>query len=294
MKITLTGASGFIGGRLVDRLLAKGHEIHVLGRRRPAGQLTFHTWDAARDSSVALAAIDGAQAVIHLAGEPVAQRWTSQAKQSIRASRVNGTQQLVKALLALKRRPEVLISASAIGFYGERGDEVLTETSKPGSGFLPSLCVEWENLAAQFGERAVQLRLGIVLGPDGGALAKMVTPFRFGVGGTIGSGRQWMSWIHVDDVVGLILFALENAKVKGPMNVTAPAPVRNTEFTKSLAAALHRPAILPVPGFALRVLFGEMSSIMTGSLRVEPMVAMRAGYQFRFAALDGALADLFD
>jgi len=293
MKITLTGASGFIGGRLVDRLIEKGHELHVLGRRRPSNRVTFHTWDAARDASVPVAAIEGAQAVIHLAGEPVAQRWTESAKQRIRASRVNGTQQLVKALSALPARPEVLISASAIGFYGERGDEVLTETSRPGNGFLPDLCVEWEGLAAHFSGRVVQLRLGIVLGPDGGALAKMVTPFRFGMGGTIGSGKQWMSWIHVDDVVGLILFALENPQVQGPVNATAPSPIRNSEFTKSLGAALHRPAILPVPAFALKLMFGEMASIMIGSQRVEPAVAERAGYKFRFPALNGALADLF-
>lgn len=294
MKITLTGASGFIGGRLVDRLLAQGHELHVLGRRRPASLppvVAFTSWDAMRDSSVPADAVKDAEAVIHLAGEPVAQRWTTAAKERIRVSRVKGTQQLVSAL---SRQTAVLISASAIGFYGDRGDEVLTESSPPGRGFLPDVCVQWEAEVAKFNGRVVQLRLGIVLGPEGGALAKMVTPFRFGVGGRIASGQQWMSWIHVDDVVGMILFALENAEVKGPMNATAQDPVRNAEFTKALAHALHRPAILPVPAFALKLGFGEMSTIIIASQRVEPAVAEHAGYRFRFAALEPALADLFE
>ena len=298
MKITLTGASGFIGGRLVNRLLADGHTLHVLGRRRAStlpAPVLFTRWDALTDTRVPPDALSGADAIIHLAGEPVAQRWTDSARQKIRASRVRGTTQIVEGVRAMDRPPSVLVSASAIGYYADRGDEVLTETSTPGRGFLAELCVEWEQLAREvesLGVRVAPVRLGIVLGPDGGALKQMLTPFRLGVGGRIGSGRQWMSWIHVDDVVGLIAFATKNAKMSGPVNATAPAPVRNSDFTKSLAGVLHRPAIFPVPEFVLKIIFGEMSSVVTGSQRVLPAVAERAGYDFRFTDLDRALADL--
>jgi uncharacterized protein (TIGR01777 family) len=281
MNITVTGATGFIGKRLVRHLLQSGHSIHALGRKQgvelPAESLA------------------DADAVIHLAGEPVAQRWTPEAKQRIRSSRVDGTRNLVNALAKQSRRPQVLICASAIGYYGSRGGEVLTETSSPGHDFLSQVVVEWEQAAQQveaLGIRVVSLRFGVVLGTDGGALAKMLTPFRFGVGGRLASGQQWMSWIHVDDVIGLIRFALENPTIHGPMNATAPLPVTNADFTKELAAALQRPAIFPVPSFALKLLFGEMADVMLASQRVIPQAAQSAGYRFEYPELRPALVRL--
>jgi uncharacterized protein len=281
MNITVTGAGGFIGARLVQNLLASGHSVHALGRRQSVELPT---------ESLATA-----DAIIHLAGEPVAQRWTPEAKQRIRSSRVDGTRNLVNALAKLSRRPHVLVCASAIGYYGSRGDEVLTETSSPGRDFLAQVVVDWEQStreAEALGIRVVPLRFGVVLGKDGGALAKMLTPFRFGLGGRLASGQQWMSWIHVDDVIGLIRFALENSTIRGPMNATAPQPVPNVEFTKELAAALHRPAIFPVPRFALKLLFGEMAEVILGSQRVIPQAARSAGFQFEYPELRPALLRL--
>lgn len=294
MKITLTGASGFLGGRLVGRLMDQGHTLHLLGRSRPKGAVFFTPWDAVREEP-SREALEGAEAVIHLAGEPVAQRWSPEVKERIRTSRVNGTNALVKVLGSLPVRPKVLIAASAIGFYGERGDDLCTEATTAGTGFLPEVCVEWEKAAEAaraYGIRVVLIRIGLVLGPNGGALEKMLPPFRMGVGGVIGDGRQWMSWIHVDDVVGLILHALENGNVQGPVNATAPRPVRNSEFTKALGRVLHRPTIFPVPTLALRVLYGEMAQIVLASQRVEPVVAQRSGYVFRYPDLLPALQDL--
>ncbi len=294
MKITLTGASGFLGNRLVAQLLERGHALHLLGRTRPKAKVEFSQWDAVNAEPPA-AALEGAEAVIHLAGEPVAQRWTPEVKERIRTSRVNGTNALVKVMGTLAAPPKVLIAASAIGFYGERGDDLCTEATTAGQGFLPEVCVEWEKAAAAaktFGTRVVLVRIGIVLGPDGGALEKMLPPFRMGVGGVIGNGRQWMSWIHVDDVVGLILHALENPTVQGPVNATAPRPVRNSEFTKALGRVLGRPTIFPVPTLALQALYGEMAQIVLASQRVEPVAAQRGGYAFRYPDLLPALQDL--
>jgi len=295
MNVTLTGATGFVGSHLVAKLLAGGHQVHVLGRRRspklPAS-VSFSEWNAASEpppDSVA-----GADAVIHLAGEPVAQRWTSQAKARIRDSRVEGTRLLVNALSGQPRRPAVFVCASAIGIYGSRGDEALTETSAPGQGFLAQVVTDWESVA-QAAEplsiRVVSVRFGIVLG-QGGALAKMLPAFRLGIGGRIGSGRQWMSWIHIADAVDLILLALSNSTLKGPVNTTSPQPVTNLEFTRVLAAALHRPAIFPVPEAALKLLFGEMASMLLGSQRVLPKAAEAAGFRFRYAELRPALEEI--
>ncbi|MBL8175871.1 MAG: TIGR01777 family oxidoreductase [Bryobacterales bacterium] len=298
MRITLTGASGFIGSRLIARLRERGHTLHLMGRRRPAELpegVDFTVWDANSGMAPAEEALRGAEAVIHLAGEPVAQRWTAEVKERIRKSRLEGTQALVGALGGMATKPRVLVAASAIGFYGDRGEEVLTEAAKPGSGFLPEVCAGWENAsleAGKLGIRTVLLRIGIVLGPDGGALAKMVTPFRMGVGGKVGNGRQWMSWIHAEDAVGLIVHGLET-QVEGPMNVTAPGAVRNEEFTAALAGALHRPALIPAPEFGLKLMFGEMATMLTSSQRVECAVARKSGYRFQFPELGGALADLF-
>jgi uncharacterized protein (TIGR01777 family) len=274
MKIAMTGATGFLGRRVTQKLLDSGHSVDALPRRT--------------------ASIPDVDAVIHLAGEPVAQRWTPAAKARIRDSRVEGTRRLIEALSALPHRPQVLVCASAVGIYGSRGDELLTETSARGQGFLSNVVTEWEK-AAQLGEplgiRVVRLRLGVVLGP-GGALSKMLPPFRFGVGGRISSGQQWMSWIHIDDAVSLILFAIQNASVTAAVNATAPQPVTNLEFTRELAAALHRPAILPVPRFALKLLFGEMADVVLASQRVVPKAALLAGFRFQYPQLRPALANV--
>ena len=228
---------------------------------------------------------------MHLAGEPIAQRWTREVRERIQSSRVAGTGAVVDAMMRAQHRPSVLISASAIGYYGSRGDEELTEDSAPGDDFLARLGVEWEHEAEKFAGRVVKLRIAMVLGP-GGALKKMLPPFRMGMGGRIGDGRQWVSWIHLEDLVSLIRFAIENAVVSGPMNASAPEPVRNAEFTEQLARAVHRPAILPIPKFALRILFGEMAQVVLASQRVLPKAAHKAGFGFRFPRLGDALRDI--
>ena len=293
MKIVITGATGFVGSRLTNTLLDGGHSIRALVRRRAYGLPgvdQIYEWDSAQGEPPP-ESLEGADAVIHLAGESVARRWSPEVKRLIRTSRVDGTRHLVNALSTLSRRPRVLICASAIGFYGSRGDEVLTEEAVPGDDFLARVVVDWEKsavLAEALGIRVVRLRLGVVLG-KGGALAKMLPPFRMGVGGRIGSGRQWMSWIHIEDVIGLIQFALANDALAGPVNATAPKPVTNSEFTRDLGSALHRPAIFPVPKFALKMMFGEMAEVIIASQRVVPAVAVNPGYRFRFPELSPAL-----
>jgi uncharacterized protein (TIGR01777 family) len=296
MNVTVSGASGFIGRRLVEKLLAAGHSVHVLSRNPraavPAGAAVSQ-WDP-MVGAPPRASLEGADAVVHLAGEPVAQRWTEVAKARIRGSRVIGTGRLVDALAALERRPAALVCASAIGIYGDRGDETLTETSRPGSGFLAEVCVEWEKQAqraATLGMRVASVRIGIVLAKHGGALAKMLPPFRGFAGGRMGSGRQWMSWIHLDDLAALIAWTLEHP-VEGAVNGTAPNPVTNSEFTAALAGALHRPAIFPVPEFALRAIFGEMSQVLLASQRVQPEAALGSSFRFHFPELRPALEDV--
>jgi len=297
MNITVTGASGFIGNHLIHELLDAGHSIHALGRKRNASlpqAVRFSEWRSA-ESEPPSEALATADAIVYLAGESVAQRWTPDVKQRIRGSRVDGTQNLVNALAKQSRRPQVLVCASAIGYYGSRGDEVLTETSAPGSDFLAQVVIDWEQAARQaeaLGIRVVPLRFGVVLGKGGGALAKMLPPFRLGLGGRLASGQQWMSWIHVDDVIAMIRFSLDNSAARGPMNATSPHPVRNAEFTEQLAAALHRPAIFPVPKFALKTLVGEMAEVILASQRVLPETAQSAGFQFQYPELRPALVRL--
>jgi len=297
MNITVTGASGFIGNHLIHELLDAGHSIHALGRKRNASlpqAVRFSEWRSA-ESEPPSEALATADAIVYLAGESVAQRWTPDVKQRIRGSRVDGTQNLVNALAKQSRRPRVLVCASAIGYYGSRGDEVLTETSAPGSDFLAQVVIDWEQAARQaeaLGIRVVPLRFGVVLGKGGGALAKMLPPFRLGLGGRLASGQQWMSWIHVDDVIAMIRFSLDNSAARGPMNATSPHPVRNAEFTEQLAAALHRPAIFPVPKFALKTLVGEMAEVILASQRVLPEAAQSAGFQFQHPELRPALVRL--
>ena len=296
MNITVTGATGFIGAQLMRKLLAAGHTVHALARKRPPtlpASVRFSEWDSTRGEppreSLAIA-----DAIVNLAGEPVAQRWTPEVKRRIRGSRVDGTRHLVNALSTQSRRPQALVNASAIGIYGSRGDEILTEDSEPGYDFLARVVIDWEKsaeLAESLGIRVVRLRFGMVLG-NGGALAKMLPPFRLGLGGRIGSGKQWMSWIHIDDLTSLILSAVTNAAAHGPMNATAPNPATNADFTKALGAVLHRPAILPVPKFALKLIFGEMSTVVLASQRVLPQAAQTTGFQFEYPQLKAALARL--
>jgi uncharacterized protein len=291
MRITLTGATGFIGARLCDSLRHAGHELSLL-TRNPRGRAGYAAWDPLAGPPAELAA---PEAVVHLAGEPVAQRWSPEVKRRIRDSRVLGTRHLVQALGALPVKPRVLVAASAIGYYGDRGDEVLTEDSTPGAGFLPETCVEWEReaqAAEALGIRVVRLRIGIVLGAGGGALAQMLPPFRICAGGRLGDGRQWMSWIHLADAAGLIQWAIGNDAVAGPLNLAAPAPARNAEFTAVLARVLKRPAIFAVPTLGLKLLFGEMARVLLESQRAEPRSALAAGYSFRFPELEPALRDL--
>ena len=284
MNVTITGATGFIGRRLAEVLQQNGHQVRPLSR-------TEWNVTAAEPPSQSLVKAD---AIVHLAGEPVAQRWTLEAKRKILDSRVRGTHNIVTALSTLSRRPQVMVCASAIGIYGERGDELLTESSPAGSGFLADVCKEWEqqaDLAASLGMRVVKLRTGIVLGKNGGALQKMLPPFRAFVGGKIGSGRQWMSWIHLDDLVGVIRHAIEHP-LNGVVNGTAPNPATNSQFTGELAVALRRPALFPVPAFALKAMFGEMSEMLLSSQRVLPKAAESSGYRFQFPQLGEALRDL--
>jgi uncharacterized protein (TIGR01777 family) len=248
-------------------------------------------WDATREPPPA-STLAGVDAIVHLAGESVARRWTAERKRRIRESRVTGTRHLVDAVEARRERPRVMVAASAIGIYGERGEETITEESEPGTGFLPEVCVAWEaeaRRAETLGMRVVRLRIGVVLGADGGALAAMLPLFKLGLGGPVGSGRQWMSWIHRDDVVGLVLDALERAVAAGAVNATAPEPVRNKDFARALGAALRRPALLPAPAFALRLAFGEMAEVLLGGQRVLPARAQTIGYTFRFPSLAAAL-----
>jgi uncharacterized protein len=296
MNYLVTGATGFIGRPLVEELLRRGHSVNYLARRRSQdldSRAAFHLWNPAEDLS--LSSVPRLDAIIHLAGEPVAQRWTEEVKRRIYESRVQGTGQLVAAVGRLQHRPSVLVSASAIGYYGDRGGDILTEASSAGTGFLADLCVHWEREALQaceHGIRVVPLRISAVLGTGGGALKKMVPPFRMGLGGRLGSGRQWMSWIHLRDMVRLLIFAAENESVSGPMNGSSPGPVTNAEFTKTLARQLHRSAVFPAPKFALRIVLGEMVDFLFSSERVIPEAAQRAGFSFEHPSLEGALRNV--
>jgi uncharacterized protein (TIGR01777 family) len=241
--------------------------------------------------------VSGFDAVVHLAGESVVGRWTAEKKKAIRDSRVLGTRHLVAALAQAEVKPRVLVCASAVGFYGDRGDELLREESPSGQGFLPEVCREWEDasrIAGDAGIRTVNIRIGLVLSAKGGALAKLLTPFKLGLGGRIGSGQQWWSWIHVDDIVGGIHHAMRSESLAGAVNLVAPNPVRNAEFTRVLASVLGRPAFFPVPEFALRMAFGKMAAgeLLLSSQRTEPGKLLAEGYEFRFRELRGALANL--
>jgi uncharacterized protein len=296
MNITLTGGTGFIGSALVSHLLEQGHSVTVLSRSMNtelSPEVRTVLWDSAQGEPPA-EALSGADAVIHLAGEPVAQRWTYDAKRRIRSTRVDGTRFLIQALSVASPRPKMMVSASAIGYYGDRGDEILTETSPPGSGWLAGVARDWEgaaDFAKALGIRLVKLRIGVVLGPGGGVLGRMSGPFRWGMGGRLGSGTQWMSWIHLHDLVGLIDHALQRPDAEGVWNATSPEPVRNAEFTEVLATTLRRPALVAVPAFALRLVLGEMSEVLLASQRAVPIGPLAAGFTFRHPTLPSALRD---
>jgi len=293
MKSLITGATGLVGRRLVETLPSP--TILTRSPKRAAaslGPVPAHPWDPL-SGPPPIKAFRDVEAVFNLAGEPVSQgRWSAEKKRAIYDSRVVGTRNLVAGLAQLQRKPKVLVSASAIGIYGDRGDEVLDETSQLGRGFLAQVCIDWEReamAATELGIRVVCVRTGIVLSSSGGALARMLTPFRLGVGGRLGSGTQWMSWIHIGDLVGLLLHASRSKTLNGPLNAVSPEPIRNSEFTRSLGQSLRRPTFLPMPKAALRMAFGEMSEIMLASQRVVPRVALESGYSFAHSDLSSAL-----
>ena len=302
MRVTVTGASGLIGTALVAELREHGAEVTVLSRdpsrvsAREQPGVRAVRWDPLGEPAPVQALV-GADAVVHLAGENVAQRWTERAKRAIRESRVVGTRNLLAGLEAAGReatdqRPRTLISGSAIGYYGPHGEEPLDEDAPPGNDFLAETCVAWEaeaEKASALGMRVVRVRTGVVLDREGGALKKMLPPFRLGVGGPVAGGNQYVSWIHREDLVGLIVTGLEDERWSGPVNGTAPEPVTNRELSHALAHVLHRPSLLPVPGFALGLLYGEMAEIVTTGARVMPAKALVLGYDFRHPELDEAL-----
>jgi uncharacterized protein (TIGR01777 family) len=296
MKLVIAGATGFIGSPLCDKLIEQGHSLTLLSRSLSSGTTPpnkkWITWYPP-PSGAWEQAIDGADGIINLAGEPIAARkWTGAQKERLRASRVGTTRALVAAVAKAKQKPKFLVNASAVGYYGPRGDETITEEGRPGDDFLARTCVEWEEEAKKaegYGVRVVRLRTGIVLGKNGGALAKMVPPFKSFVGGPLGSGKQWMSWIHLDDEIGLIVFLVNHPTASGPVNATAPNPVTMKQFCKTLGQVLHRPSWAPVPGFALRLLLGEMADILLTGQRVLPTKAQKLGYKFKYLDLRQAL-----
>lgn len=295
MRILISGSHGLVGQALIKALERAGHEIYRLVRYAPHSEREIE-WSPDR-YSIAISRIEGFDAVYHLAGESIASgRWNDEKKKKIRESRTKGTKLLSDALANLAQPPKALISASATGYYGNRGDELLTETSPPGQGFLADICVEWEKAtdhAREKGVRVVNTRFGIILDKEGGALAKMLPPFRMGIGGRIGDGKQWMSWIALADVISALQFALTNESIKGPVNFVAPNPVTNAEFTKTLGRVLSRPTFFPIPAFGVRLAFGEMAdALLLSSQRVKPAKLADSNYQFTYSNLEGALRSI--
>ncbi len=300
MKILITGATGFIGRQVALHLRERGHELVALTRdlktapvRMPVACPLFE-WQSA-DGPPPREAFAGVDAVVHLAGENIINRWTSSRKKEIVRSRAESARQLVDVMRGLERKPKVFVCASAIGFYGDRGDESLPESAEPGEGFLAELCRQWEQAARQAesaGIRTVSLRIGVALGQDGGALQPMLPPFRMGLGGKIGSGKQWMSWIHVRDIAGLIDHVITTDSVQGPVNAVSPEPVTNAEFARTLAGVLKRPHLFTVPGWVLKLLLGETAEVVLASQKVVAQKAEASGYVFRFPALKAALEDI--
>jgi uncharacterized protein (TIGR01777 family) len=298
MNVTLTGATGLIGAAIVRALQARGDAVTVLSRdpdraRAALGDVEAHAWQPLQEPAPA-AALRGRDAVVHLAGESVAQRWTDEARRAILESRETGTRNLVAGIGAADARPRVLVSASGVDYYGPHGDERLTEDAPPGDDFLARVCVAWEreaSRAAEHGLRVAILRTAVVLDREGGALSKMLPFFRLGVGGPVAGGRQYMPWIHAEDIVGLYLAGLDDAAWEGAINACAPEPVTNREFSRTLGRALRRPAFAPVPGLAVRLLYGDMAEIVTEGQRAVPEHALADGFTYKYVDLDEALAD---
>jgi uncharacterized protein len=300
VRLLVTGASGFIGSALCDALLARGDTVVGLSRdpQRARGSnpsVVWHAWEPTLERPPA-AAFENVDGVVNLEGEKINQRWTDDAKRRIMESRRTGTRNLVAAIAALERKPRVLVNQSAIGFYGDRGEAIVDESAEAGDGFDAEVVREWEAAAREVeaaGPRLVIIRTGHVLDPRGGLLAELLPPFKLGVGGPLAGGRQYMSWIHIDDEVGILLWALGNDKASGVVNSTAPNPVTNREFSQAIGRALHRPAAMPVPGFVLDLKFGsEFGKVLRGGQRVMPRRALDLGYEFRCADIDSALKSL--
>lgn len=306
MRVVITGASGLIGTALIGALRDRGDRVVALSRTPKAASgegshgpdgVETHAWPEPKRSPPPSEALSSADAIVHLLGEPVAQRWTEAARREIRESRVLGTRSLVAGLRELPddRRPPTLVSQSATGYYGPRGNEPVTEEDPAGGDFLAEITRAWEDEAVAAGQlpgvRVVRTRTGVVLSADGGALAKMLPPFRLGLGGPVAGGRQYVPWIHIDDVVAVLLRCLDDTRVAGPVNVTAPNPETNAELSRSLGRVLHRPAVLPVPGAALRLLYGDMASIVTTGQRAIPARLSELGHEFRHPELEPALRD---
>jgi uncharacterized protein (TIGR01777 family) len=300
VKVLVTGASGFIGSALCDALLTRGDTVLGLARdaQRARGtnpRVVWHTWEPTLERPPA-AAFDGVDGVVNLLGEKINQRWTDDAKQRIMESRRTGTRNLIAAIAGLERKPKVLVNQSAIGFYGDRGEAMVDESAEPGKGYDAEVVREWEAAAREaegVGVRLVVVRTGHVLDAGAGLLGELLTPFKLGVGGPLAGGRQYMSWIHIDDEVGILLWALDNERVSGVVNATAPNPVTNRAFSQALGRALHRPAAVPVPGFVLDLKFGsEFGKVLRGGQRVMPRRALDLGYEFRFTEIDEALENL--
>lgn len=305
MRVFVTGGTGLIGSRLVRRLLGRGEQVQLLTRRYGAArQIVGHECGLFEgDPTQAgdwMKEVADCDAVVHLAGENIfARRWNAAFKAALLESRVRSTQHVVEALARKPTRadgsPKTLVCASAIGYYGPHGDEELTEDSPPGSDFMADICVQWEEAARKVedaGVRCTMLRIGIVLDPAGGALKKMLTPFKIGAGGPVGNGRQWMSWIHHEDITGLLLLQLDSAEARGPLNGTAPNPVTNRAFGKALGSALHRPAFLPTPTFALRLALGEVAQVVATGQRVLSKRALELGYSFKYPTIEAALKQI--
>lgn len=299
MKIVITGASGFIGSRLADHLWRQRHQLILLSRHPPReSNVTQHEWVSwiPGVSGEWVEAIDGVDGVINLAGEPIAaKRWSDVQKEKIRFSRVETTKALVNAIANTKQKPKFLINSSAVGYYGGRGDEIVTEETAPGSDYLARVCVDWEKEARKaesFGTRVALVRTGIVLDKGQGALAKMVVPFKYFVGGPLGSGHQWMPWIHIEDQVGLLLFLIENQNARGPFNASAPNPVTMTEFCKTIGTVLNRPSWATVPAGILTLAIGEMAEMLLNGQRAVPQAAAKLGFEFKYGNLLPALESL--
>ncbi|MHC5210969.1 MAG: TIGR01777 family oxidoreductase [Planctomycetota bacterium] len=290
MNVLVAGGTGFIGRRLVELLVERGDVVTVVSRD-PSGARKSGPKGASHRGW--LPSLDAYDAVVNLAGTNIFdRRWNAAVKQLIRDSRVQSTRRIVEAIRAAQSPPRVLVNGSAVGYYGDRGAETLPDTATPGTDFMAQVCRAWEEEALRCPVRTVLLRTGVVLGRDGGALKRMALPFKLGVGGPIGLGRQYFPWIHRDDLVGLILLALDNEDVHGPLNGVAPGTLRNAAFTRSLGRALHRPTLFPVPPLALRLAFGAVAQVLTASQRCIPEAAKRHGYEFRFPDIDGALAEI--